>query len=622
MPPIVPTGGVDEREPTLISDDSLQDVDGAEYRVGQPGLYVTRGRDLRGTISGVTGRGLYDAGFDEGDHLVVHAADTLYAAPVAAALTFVSSDTLVTGSSQIVGTCYANRHYVAFGSCNRRIEYSTVGVSSFPIGMSRSTLSVGTSITQGAGSMSATTGLVYWVTEYDSVRGIESMTGASASTGAFSLKDSVIVTATGTSANPRADQIRWYRSVDGGGFPDGGLIQTTAIGTTSITDTDIATGSLAPIQYGIVSVGGLDVERDEPPPAMSIIFGPFQDSLLGIPSAEPRILRFTPAGFPDSWPSAYAIPLETSRKDYVQAGIVLPGRIGLFSNDSTHVVYRLPRDSDSIFAAGEMQEIITPERGSVSRRGATVFTPPGSSGLAAWVARDGIWAGNLASSPSPITDRIDWEGRVAIDQLASCRLMDDTINRRLIFLYRRLTDTIHNTGVWYLDYQQFEERGIRITFADHGPLADIQTVAWVDGSRRAVSIDSRSGNGQVYLEATQDVDDSQFLDSSGSVRFRMRTKEFLPAGARGTIALGQATWMHDAAPARVEHRFYLDRRDSNPEVKTLPGTTSRNASDIVLGREVNSFSLEIESTGTQSYGVHWVDIEGLEVGPLGGRKGA
>ena len=267
-------------------------------------------------------------------------------------------------------------------------------------------------------------------------------------------------------------------------------------------------------------------------------------------------------------------------------------------------------------------EVLTDARGSVSRRGATVFTPTGSTGLAAWVARDGIWASSLASSPQPLTDGVDWEGRVSIANLSSCRLLDDSTNRRLIFIHRRATDTTHNTGVWYLDYQRFQEQGIRITFADHGPLADAITIAASDGVRRPVSLDSRSGNGQVYVESNQDVDDSQLINAAGAVRFRMRCKEFLPGGPREAVALGKATWMHDAGPATITHRFYFNRRDDNPEVKTQTDWTTRNASDVVLGRSVNSFSLEIESAGTTSYGVHWIDVEGLELAPLGGQEGA
>ena len=624
MPAFSPDNGVNEREPTLIADGALQDTDGAEYRVGETGLFVARGRDLYGTVSGVTGRGLYEAGFDgTSQYVIAHTGNSYHAARViGTTLTFALIDNLPGSSLPIVGTHFANRHYTANGVGNRRLEVIATGVTSFPIGMSTSTFVVGISVTQGAGSMSATTGLAYWVTEYDSVRGIESLHGTTVHTAAFTSLDGVIVTVTGVSANARANQIRWYRSVDGGGYPDGGLIQTTAIGTTQITDANTVTGSLTVPQYGIISIGGLDTDRDEAPPILSTIFGPFQDSLLGVSVDEPRVLRFTPAGFPDSWPAGYGIPLETHRRDEILTGVVLPGRIGVFCNDSVNVIYRLPRDSDSIFASGDMQDVLTDARGCISRRGATVFTPPGSGALAAWVARDGIWASSLASSPTPLTDGIDWNGRVNISNLYLCRLLDDPINRRLVFIYWRIADVTHSTGVWYLDYQAFQTQGIRVTFADHGPLADAVTIAASDGNRRTVSIDSRAGNGQVYIEANQDVDDSQFINASGAVRFRMRTKEFLPAGARGTTRFGKATWMHGAAPARVEHRFYHNRRDVNPDIKNMPDTTSRGASDVVLGRQVNSVSLEIESAGTVSYGIHWIDIEGFEPAPLGGEKGA
>jgi len=125
----------------------------------------------------------------------------------------------------------------------------------------------------------------------------------------------------------------------------------------------------------------------------------------------------------------------------------------------------------------------------------------------------------------------------------------------------------------------------------------------------------------VYLEATQDTDDSQLTDSSGSVAFMAQTKEYMPGGARNTVALGKATWMHDAGPATVENSFYHNRRD-DPETKNLPESTIRTASDVVLGRDVNSFSLKLASTGTTSYGVHWVDIEGFDNSPMGSRTGA
>jgi hypothetical protein len=608
-----PTRGVNEREPTLINEGELQDTDGAEYRIGEAGIFVAKGRDQVGDVGTVTGRGLYEAGFDgSSGFVIIHEGDNLHSASITPDFGLALIATLPTGSSPIVGTHYANRHYTANGAANKRLENTLTGVTALPMGMSATTFVIGASVTQGSGAISATIGLEYWATEYDSTRGIESIFGTTVNTGV-----------TGVSANPRADQIRWYRSVDGGGYPDGGIIRTTAIGTTQITDVNTATSSFTVPLYGVITLGGIASDRDEAPPILDIIFGPYQDSLLGVAVNEKRVLRFTPAGFPDSWPSGYGVPIQTSRTDGIVTGVVLPGRIGVFSTNSVHVIYRLPRDADAVFAAGEAQDIITDERGCPSRRGATTFTPPGSGPMAVWVSRDGIWASNLTTSPVPLTDNVDWDGRVDISQLFNCRLVDDAINRRLVFIHKRQSDGgAFNTGIWYLDYQRFNEIGIRITFADHGPLADAVSILAPDSRRRLVSIDSRENNGQVYIEANQDVDDSQLRDASGSVRFRMRTKEFLPAGVRGSAPLGKATWMHDAGPSQITHRFFFNRRDDNPEVKDLTQPTIRTASDVVLQRNVNSAWLEIESTGTVSYGVHWIDIEGLAATYLGGRKGA
>src|SRR3989304_1934767 len=108
-----PDAGVSDREPTLIADGALQDTDGAEYRVGQTGVYVARGRGLHAArITGTT-------------------------------LTFSLIDNLPSGSSATVGTHYANRHYTANAVSNRRLEATATGITSFPLGMSASTFTVG-----------------------------------------------------------------------------------------------------------------------------------------------------------------------------------------------------------------------------------------------------------------------------------------------------------------------------------------------------------------------------------------------------------------------------------------------------------------------------------------------
>src|SRR3989304_543565 len=160
MAAFYPSGRGNETEPTLIADGALQDTAGAEYRVGQAGLFVARGRDLYGDLGSVTGRGLYEAGFDAGDYLVGHAGNSYHAAAIAASLTFSLVDTFASGTSEIVGCHYANRHYVANGIANRRLELVSVTdeEDKSPIGSRQSPRSILFARTLKARNMTAATG--------------------------------------------------------------------------------------------------------------------------------------------------------------------------------------------------------------------------------------------------------------------------------------------------------------------------------------------------------------------------------------------------------------------------------------------------------------------------------
>ena len=232
MATISPNGGVNETEPTLIGDDQLQNVTGAEYRVGEAGLFVARGRDLFGTLTGATGKGLYELGFDgTSQYVLAHVGNSYHVGRIPGilgeTLSFTLIDNLGSDTLPVVGAHYANRHYTANAVQNRRLEGTTfsAGVTSFPIGMSATTVTLGTSLSgSSTGSIDATTGLEYWVTEYDSARGIESVFGNTVHTGAFSSRASVTVSISGSTAavNARADKWRWYRSTDGGATPTAG----------------------------------------------------------------------------------------------------------------------------------------------------------------------------------------------------------------------------------------------------------------------------------------------------------------------------------------------------------------------------------------------------------------
>lgn len=615
--PIVPDGGCNETEdPTLLPPNILTKATGAEYRVGKQGVFVARGRETRGTVS-ATGRSIYQASFDAvRDYIVTHHGDTYQTGEVAAGISFLSGVSCGNNTMFMIGTHYADRHYLVNGSSNMVLESTGTGVTFRTMGMAKpSNLTLGTSVTQGSGSFTVSTGLQYWITEYDNNRGIESIYGVtSSSTGAFSSKDSVVVSIGGVSSNSNATHYRIYRTVDGGTFPDGGLIDTIAISNTSYTDTLTSVSTLTTPSYGTVNIGGLDFDRDVQPDTLATI-GSFEDSLVGFMVGNRRGLRFTAAGFPESWPTVFEVPLEPTRHDIGMAHHELSGQLGVFSQDTVYRVSRLPREVDSAFAAGEVRVTVTDERGCVSRRGVCAFTIPGRAPLLAFVARDGIFATDL-STVFPLTDGVLWKTRVDATALENSVLRNDALDRRMVFLYRKVGSS-SNDGVMYLDYQRDI---VRVTHPDHGELADMTDVPY-QGLRQMFSIDARTGNGTVYTEANQDEDDSMVLDSSGSVAFNIKTSEIFPSGnIHDSVHVGDARIMHDATSATVYHALGIDRQPHG-NLKLID-FSERKASKIGLSRDVNSLSLEITSSGTQSYGVHFFDIEPQEESPLGGRGGA
>jgi len=618
MPITLDDGVNDNEDPTLLAASVLSEGTGLEYRVGSSGIHTARGRESRGSVSSATLRALYQAGFDNGqDYLVVQAADTYQYALIGTSMSFTSLGLVGTGTSRMVGTHFANRHYVVNGASNVALEFAGGdSVSLRVMGMTKPSHTIGVTVSGASGSMTASTGLTYWSTEYDSGRGLESIYGmTSASTGAFSSRASVELTLAVSPTNTNADRLRIYRTTDGGVFPDGGFLADIPIGQTGYSDTSASTGTALTPGYGVVSVGGLDFDRDEQPePMMSVV--QFENSLAGFPTDSRRSLRYSVASRPESWPTIYDIPLQSSRQDIGMVCVRHPSGLGVFTRDTIHRVTRLPRETDSAFAASEAATLISDERGSVSLHGAVLFTWPSQGVFVAFVSRDGVWATNLLpGSVFPLADTTDWSAHVDPEALESCSLANDALNRRLVLCYRKPGSTVNN-GIMYLDYQR---DFIRVTHPDHGALADL-AIGPFRGELRLFSADSRGNHGGVYTETVKDSDDSNFGDGSGSVNFALKTAEILPAGAHASARVGVAAWMHGQGPRRISHEFFYDRFEHASYVQA--DFSSRDATEVGLTRDVNSLSLRLSGAVTASFAIHWLDIEGLETAPLGSRPGA
>ncbi len=612
--PIILSDGVNEVEDTTSLPPSVMSKgQGIEYRIGLKGPHVARGRLSTGWTPGSSPTGLYSAQFDNGrDQIVAQVGNSLSFALIQSQMSTAGSSSAGSGPAWLTGCHYGNRHYLSNGVTNVVFEMNGAGPSFRTPGMGKPSFTIGVSVTQSAGSMTVVDNMYYWVTEYDSVRGIESIYGTTAGTGAFTSKDSVILTVTGSKVNPNADSYRVYRTTDTEAFPAGGLLATLASGVSTYTDTlSDTTTALTPV-YGTLNIGGLDFDRDVQAPVLQAISGPFQNSLLGWPLGDPHSIAYTEDGYPESWPAPNFIPVQTERNDIGIGFVILGDFCGAFTRDTVWTVARLPRSADSAFAAGEAAAPLTKDRGAISPSGLAAVNIPGGPHLAVFVARDGIWATDLSSSPSCLTDGVAWDSRVNTALLADSILLNDSTLRRLIFLYAKAGDSTH-TGVMYLDYQTGT---FRITHPDHGALAAGAVGPWSNMLRGFAIAET----GTVYVEAVQDKDDSLFTDSSGSVQASIKTAQiFIADTPFKDVDLRVVSYRHSATTARVEHRLFFDQNPI-PHYK-LMDFSDAEATEVGATREVNTVQLQLDSIGTQSWGLHWIDIEALASRTLGAREG-
>jgi hypothetical protein len=310
-------------------------------------------------------------------------------------------------------------------------------------------------------------------------------------------------------------------------------------------------------------------------------------------------------GRPESWPGGYQIPLQTEVHDEGIGFGVVNGIVVAFTKDTLHRVSRLPRELDTAFAGGEVLELITKERGAISARGIAFFTIAGVGSFLGFVARDGVWISDGSNNVVPVTDGQDWEGRVDPDFLGSSVLVNDPLNRQLVFLYRKLGQN-NNTGVMYLDYQRQQ---LRVTHPDHGQLSDA-VAAPFGGYLRLISADARSANGTLYVEGTTNT------NAGAAISVAITTTEMFPANTFDSAALGRAQWMHDATTAVVHHAFTYDRF-AHADVHRVD-FSSREVTEVGLNREVNSLQLKLSGSFTDAPGIHWLEIEKLEQEQLTG----
>lgn len=321
----------------------------------------------------------------------------------------------------------------------------------------------------------------HWITEYDSVRDIESST---TSNGIPTFVSAGLATTTvrvqiqygqgvyPTKHNLNADRWRVYRSLPQEGtqppvisnFPNGVLIgEVTIPGSPAITNFD-DTGIISDTSYRFItiSISGSDplsIQRDTPPPIWST-GDIFEDSLVVNDIAEPRLVRYSFPGKPHSFPSLYFVGFDTKQQDVVTnikgLGEVL--LVGLRSQ-----IWRLnylPFETDADFNRGRSRQLISPNHGIMGPDAATLFAMADSAPRLAYVSHDGLYMTD-GFNTRLLTQDLNWNTLVNVDTLSTSILVNAQHLWCLFFYFTRAGATGAASELLILSYhpQHIKEGG-------------------------------------------------------------------------------------------------------------------------------------------------------------------
>lgn len=423
----------------------------------------------------------------------------------------------------------------------------------------------------------------YWITDYDSANGLESV-GSTAQKVSLANQNTLITLGM-TSTNPSADKFRIYRTIAGGLFPAGWLVAEVSHAAGTYTDTTSDATLVLNAPYGVVTINGISESRDVVPPVFTSI-ATLSRRLVGV-TGHDNTLQFSPTGYPHSFPVSYSIgfiPKYGGPANCVrQVGQSL---YVLFDNETFKVNY-LPDESDSAFDTGIVQEPAA-NYGTPSPMGACVFTGWGgkpmlfvaSPAYPVLMNEDGV---DLAVS------NIDWPNTVPLGVLNRCHAVDNPDQWRVELYFQ---DSASDTTSWsvlhfYYDSGRLEHKtGTFPEMVWTGPhkCPGPGVFGRASGQGYVWTI-SRSTAGTVWTEAQGHSDAANLIDSNGTIQFRARTrKEYVGEGpgteARATrvhiYAQGGGTGTYDSTIT-----LYKDESDGSSEYRQLDATPTGYTSEAL-----------------------------------------
>ena len=154
----------------------------------------------------------------------------------------------------------------------------------------------------------------------------------------------------------------------------------------------------------------LAFSRDAPPPVLAKVFS-FQNSLVGIPAGS-REVRYTPPGYPESWPELYVLRASTDENDTLVTGLDIGGTAMIWTSNTAFRLDALPLTSEGSFSTGTaLTRLDFP--GCLGVNAATTGSIQGEV-VAFWASREGLhWTNGYRYEELALD--IDWASIVPSD---------------------------------------------------------------------------------------------------------------------------------------------------------------------------------------------------------------
>lgn len=454
-------------------------------------------------------------------------------------------------------------------------------------------------------NFSTTNGIWYAVSEYDRTRDQASPIGEPVFI-ELATKNRVKVTFPTSAVNSRSTHWIVYKTGDGGEAPHQlGRVALVPIAEDTWYDdfveypSDVQPSPLYPMIA--VNVPGqttpLRFDRDTPAPPMDAIKY-FQGGAIGFSLDNQRGLRGSLPGFIESWPDIYSVlNIPLPENDRLVTGEEIGGSFVLAAEGALLRMDSFPRSVNGQFVGSVVQ--IPGAPGCVGKYAACAYSISGEN-LFAWISSDGQVYATNGYQFWPLMDQIDMS---SYRDLTKKDWVLRYWHKYRVLVYAFSTEEGDNDRFWTIhvspEFAVGDTTRRRVTGPHYGSIKDFSSCV----SRGThVAYSAHPSDGDVYLEDSGGVDESNSLDSDQTHRFQLTTRKQYEGDSDYAVfdaKLQHSNWGEGNSLSVA----YTVGRDSSEHTDTKEVTVSlegakRTQFEIGRSGEWHQFTMTHDGTGT------------------------